>query len=106
MMTVTAVTRPVAAAGVPQRFAAPTPREPNVSRDIAYAIRAAPTVLARQQPNADTVVPAVITLPTHDPTYEDPRSPSSDGEWAKAARPLSVVPKPITSAAVTTTKYT
>src|SRR5262244_1458095 len=105
MITAMTVTTPVAATGVPYReCAAPVPRSPKESRDIAYTIRAAATVLARQQPNADTVVPAVITLPTQEPTYDDPRSPSSEGDDPKAAMPLSDVPNPIISTAVTTTK--
>ena len=72
----------------------PIPRSPNESRDIAKIIRAAPTVQARQQPNADTVVPAVMTSPTQEPTYDVPRSPSSDGDDPKAAMPLAEVPKP------------
>jgi hypothetical protein len=94
----------VAPAGVPQRDGLPTPTGPNVSRDIAYTSRAAPTVEARQQPNALIVVPSVITFPTHDPTYEVPSEPSSDDEPANAATPCADVPKPIISAAVTTTK--
>src|SRR5579862_7585181 len=96
----------VALAGVPQRELAPTPRGPRASRDSAYINRAAPTVEARQQPNALTVVPSVITSPTQWPTYEAPRSPSSDGEATKFLTPAALVPNPIISTAVTTVKYT
>src|SRR5579859_7675991 len=101
-----AVMTTVALTGVPQRELAPTPRAPPASRDSAYISRAAPTVEARQQPNALTVVPRVITSPTQWPTYEAPRSPSSDGEATKFLTPAVLVPNPILSSAVTTVKYT
>ena len=58
----------VAAAGAPVRDARPTPRAPPASRASAYIRRDAPTVEARQQPNALMVVPRVMMSPIHAPT--------------------------------------
>src|SRR5581483_2226609 len=91
------------------------PREPDTaasgrgnspSRDSANTNRAALTAHASAQPKALIAAPTVIRSPIHGATYWPPRSPSSDGDLVNAAIPASSAPKPITSMAVTNTKYT
>src|SRR5260221_14393552 len=93
-----------ARAGVPTPDTLPRPRSPKPSRLSANSSRAPPTVQARQQPNALTIAPSVIVLPTQEPTHELPRSPISEEDLPNAATPAASVPKPIDSTAVTPTK--
>src|SRR5215212_12141287 len=83
----------------------PSGAGPTSSRDSAYRSRVAPTTHASAQPKALTAAPMVISSPTHPATNWLPRSPSSEPESMKFSTPLASVPKPITSTAVTKTKY-
>src|SRR3954447_20630952 len=77
------------------------------SRLIANNSRDDPTTQARQQPKAEMLAPRVIRLPTQDPMYDVPSSPSAPWplpEATNAATPLSSIPNPIVSIAVTTVK--
>src|SRR5215212_4478601 len=83
----------------------PSGAGPTSSRESAYSSRVAPTTHASAQPKALTAAPMVISSPTHAATNWLPRSPSSEPESMKFSTPLASVPKPITSTAVTKTKY-
>src|SRR5215210_6915306 len=107
MMTYPATaTAAVDRAGTPLREeTAPSGAGPTSSRESAYKSRAAPTTHASAQPKALTAAPMVMSSPTHPATNWLPRSPSSEPEAMKSSMPLASVPKPITSTAVTKTKY-
>src|SRR5215204_1623965 len=105
IMTATA-TAAVERTGTPLRAeTVPSGGGPTSSRESAYSIRVAPTTHASAQPKALTAAPIVISSPTHPATNWLPRSPSSEPEEVKFSTPLASVPKPITSTAVTKTKY-
>src|SRR5919112_4570084 len=107
MMTYTATaTVAVERTGTPLRAeTVPSGGGPTSSRESAYSIRVAPTTHASAQPKALTAAPIVMSSPTHPATNWLPRSPSSEPEEVKFSTPLASVPKPITSTAVTKTKY-
>src|ERR671917_2959 len=84
---------------------APSGAGPTSSRESAYSSRVAPTTHARAQPKALTAAPMVMSSPTQPATNWLPRSPNSEPDAIKFSTPLASVPKPITSMAVTKTKY-
>src|SRR5215217_74807 len=107
MMTATATaTVAVERTGTPLRAeTVPSGGGPTSSRERAYSSRVAPTTHASAQPKALTAAPIVMSSPTHPATNRLPRSPSSEPEAIKSSTPFLSVPKPITSMAVTKTKY-
>src|SRR5215207_2522850 len=107
IMTYTATaTVAVERTGTPLRAETiPSGGGPTSSRESAYRSRVAPTTQASAQPKALTAAPMVMSSPTQPATNWLPRSPSSEPEAMKSSTPFASVPKPITSMAVTKTKY-
>src|SRR5829696_8004655 len=99
-------TAAVARAGTPLlEETVPSGAGPTSSRESAYSSRTAPTTHARAQPKALTAAPMVMSSPTQPATNWLPKSPSSEPDAMKFSTPFASVPKPITSTAVTKTKY-